>query len=177
MSFSQVWKQHFFTFAVVLMRISFGVGWLLAGITKITDKGWFRQPSVFLRHYLETALTKPHVPQLYKQFIKQMCLPYVDLYNYVIPCVQIAVGILLIVGLFTLPSILICLFMHINFILSGNMNVISLVLYTSSFGLLLCGTRTYILSLDRLWRGVSSFTQTSSATVSGILFQKKIDNY
>ncbi|QOS98702.1 DoxX family membrane protein [Brevibacterium sp. JNUCC-42] len=159
MNFFHSSKHHIFPFLVVLMRISFGGGWLLAGITKITDKGWFRQPSFFLQDYLETALTKPNVPEFYKDFIKHLCLPYVDLYNYVIPCVQIVIGILLIVGLFTLPSILICLFMHINFILSGNMNLLSLVLYTSAFGLLLCGSHTYSLSLDGLFKRVPSFAQ------------------
>ncbi|QDX92232.1 DoxX family membrane protein [Brevibacillus laterosporus] len=159
MNFFHSSKHHIFPFLVVLMRISFGGGWLLAGITKITDKGWFRQPSVFLQDYLETAVTKPNVPEFYKDFIKHLCLPYVDLYNYVIPCVQIVIGILLIVGLFTLPSIFICLFMHINFILSGNMNLLSLVLYTSAFGLLLCGSHTYSLSLDGLFKRVPSFAQ------------------
>ncbi|MGG0753388.1 DoxX family membrane protein [Brevibacillus laterosporus] len=159
MNFFYSFKHHIFSFLVVLMRIAFGGGWLLAGVTKFTDKGWFRQPSVFLQDYLEAALTKPNVPEFYKEFIKHLCLPYVDFYNYVIPIVQIVIGILLIVGLCTLPSILICLFMHINFILSGNMNLLSLVLYTSAFGLLLCGSYTYLLSLDQLFKRVPSFAQ------------------
>ncbi|AJS60486.1 DoxX family membrane protein [Paenibacillus sp. IHBB 10380] len=163
MNFSHVLKHHVFLFFVVLMRVSFGVGWLLAGITKITEKGWFEQPSVFLKNYLEVALTKPNVPLFYKDFIKHICLPYVDCFNYVIPCVQIVVGVLLIVGLFTLPSILICLFMHVNFILSGNMNLISLVLYTCSFGLLLCGSGTFTLSLDRWFKRVPAFAQKSKS--------------
>ncbi|AUM63310.1 hypothetical protein C0R09_01395 [Brevibacillus laterosporus] len=159
MNFSHSFKQYIFPFLVVLMRMAFGGGWLLAGVTKITDKGWFREPSVFLQDYLETALTKPNVPVFYKEFIKHLCIPYVDFYNYVIPVVQIVIGILLIVGLCTLPSILICLFMHINFILSGNMNLLSLVLYTSAFGLLLSGSYTYLFSLDQLFQRVPAFAQ------------------
>lgn len=173
MNFFHSSKHHIFPFLVVLMRISFGGGWLLAGITKITDKGWFRQPSVFLQDYLETALTKPNVPEFYKDFIKHLCLPYVDLYNYVIPCVQIVIGILLIVGLFTLPSVLICLFMHINFILSGNMNLLSLVLYTSAFGLLLCGSHTYSLSLDGLFKRVPSFAQKPKSPSDNITLNNR----
>ena len=70
-------------------------------------------------------------------------------FNYVIPVVQIGLGLLLITGLLTFPAILVCLFMHINFLLSGNMKVISLTLYTSAFLLLLGGKRVTGLSLDR----------------------------
>lgn len=77
----------------------------------------------------------------YRAFIEHAALPHVMVFNYAIPVAQIGVGLFLIAGLLTFPSILVCLFMHINFILSGNMNVISLVLYTSAFLLLLSGNR------------------------------------
>ncbi|CAM4420649.1 DoxX family membrane protein [Paenibacillus alkaliterrae] len=137
---------------IVLMRILFGLGWLLAGVTKITGKSWFSEPGVFLRDYLIDALGKPHVPGFYKYFIEEAALNHVMFLNYIIPAVQIILGLMLIIGLLTFPSILIFLFMHINFILSGNMNLISLTLYTSAFGLLLSGRRAYILSLDRYFK-------------------------
>ncbi|MEW9674545.1 hypothetical protein [Ammoniphilus sp. 3BR4] len=54
---------------VVLMRILFGLGWLLAGITKIVGKTWFSEPGVFLRDYLITALGKDNVPEFYKYYM------------------------------------------------------------------------------------------------------------
>ncbi|WP_338450931.1 hypothetical protein R4Z09_03135 [Niallia oryzisoli] len=138
---------------VVLMRVLFGLGWLLAGFTKITGKtgevSWFDQPKVFLTEYLTKALDKPNVPEFYKNFIDGIALSHVPFLNYTIPITQIIMGLCLIIGFMTLPAIFICLFMQINFILSGNMNLISLTLYTSAFGLLFFRKDALILSLDR----------------------------
>jgi uncharacterized membrane protein YphA (DoxX/SURF4 family) len=144
-------KRGFETF-IVLTRVLFGFGWLLAGVTKITGKSWFSEPGVFLREYLIDAMGKSNVPGFYKYLIEHVALDHVLFLNYCIPLVQIVLGFLLITGLLTFPSVLICLFMHINFILSGNMNLISLTLYTSAFSLLLCGRRAYMLSLDRYFK-------------------------
>ncbi|HTG68556.1 MAG TPA: hypothetical protein VL921_04790 [Candidatus Udaeobacter sp.] len=133
----------------IAMRVLFGFGWLLAGVTKITDKAWFSEPGVFLTDYLLHALNKENVPIFHKHFIENIALEHVMFFNYVIPIVQIAVGVVILIGLMTIPSIFICLYMHINFILSGNINLISLVLYTSAFTLLLGRKYIYHLSLDR----------------------------
>jgi uncharacterized membrane protein YphA (DoxX/SURF4 family) len=136
----------------VIMRILFGMGWFFAGVTKITGKGWFSEPGVFLTDYLISAVGKPNVPEFYSYFIENVVLNYVMFLNYAIPLVQIAVGLFLMAGLTIFPCIVVALFMHINFILSGNMNLISLVLYTTAFGMLLSGTRVYVLSIDRYLR-------------------------
>ncbi|WP_142247997.1 DoxX family membrane protein [Alkalihalobacterium alkalinitrilicum] len=140
---------RFLSFLFVLMRILFGVGWLLAGVTKITEKFWFKEPGLFLKDYLIISLQNSHVPTFYKSFIENIALEHVMVLNYVIPIVQIILGIFLIAGLFTIPSILTCLFMHINFILSGNMNLMSLILYTSAFSLIIFRSDVYHLSLDK----------------------------
>lgn len=138
-----------FQILVTLLRISFGIGWFLAGLTKITQKNWFSEPGVFLEDYLINAMLLTNVPEFYKYFIQHVALDNVMFFNYAIPIVQLIVGVFLIMGLFILPSVSLCLFMHINFILSGNMNLISLVLYTSAFVILFCLNRVYHLSLDR----------------------------
>lgn len=157
-------KKHVFQFLVVLMRILFGIGWLLAGVTKILGEGgssghsWFAQPGVLISEYLMTALDKPNVPDFYKFFIEEVALEQVMVLNYAIPIAQVVVGLFLIAGFMTLPSILTCLFMHINFLLSGNINIMSLTLYTSAFGLLLSGRRMYSVSLDRYFKFDRLFT-------------------
>ncbi|MCA1065705.1 hypothetical protein QTG56_00325 [Rossellomorea sp. AcN35-11] len=142
-------KVGIFSSLIVLMRILFGVGWLLAGVTKITGKSWFTEPGLFLRGYLEESLQSPTVPTFYKVFLEHFALEYVMVLNYMIPIVQMIIGLFLLAGLFTIPSILICLFMHINFILSGNMNLMSLVLYTSAFSLIIFRSEIYHFSLDQ----------------------------
>jgi thiosulfate dehydrogenase (quinone) large subunit len=141
---------------VVLIRVLFGTGWFLAGLTKITGKtgevSWYDQPMVFLTEYLKEALDKPNVPEFYKGFIDGIALNHVYFLNYTIPITQIIMGICLIIGFMTLPAIFICLFMQINFILSGNMNLLSLTLYTSAFGLLFFKNDALILSLDRYFK-------------------------
>ncbi|CAM4030941.1 hypothetical protein PAAL109150_05980 [Paenibacillus alkaliterrae] len=95
------------------------------------------------------SLENENVPQFYKYFLENIALESVGFLNYAIPIVQVIVGISILLGLLTIPSILVCLFMHINFILSGNMNLISLVLYTSAFSLLLGRNYIYLFSLDQ----------------------------
>ncbi|MFJ8516846.1 hypothetical protein [Lysinibacillus xylanilyticus] len=141
--------EQAFQSLVTLMRLLFGIGWLFAGITKITEKNWFSEPGIFIKNYLMMALDKPNVPEFYKYFIEHFALKHIMFFNYTIPIVQIIIGIVLIVGLMIIPSVLICLFMHVNFILSGNMNLISLTLYTSAFCILLFLNKSYVLSLDR----------------------------
>lgn len=150
--------KNIFHNLVVLMRILFGIGWLLAGVTKILGEGgstghsWFAEPGVLLSDYLVKSLDKPHVPDFYKFFIEEVALKQVIALNYTIPVVQVMVGLFLIAGFMILPSILICLFMHINFLLSGNINVMSITLYTSAFGLLLSGRQMFSLSLDKYFK-------------------------
>jgi thiosulfate dehydrogenase (quinone) large subunit len=151
-------KRWLFSSLIVLMRVLFGIGWLLAGVTKISEKLWFKKPGVFLNDYLISALEKTNVPLFYKDFIENIALEYVMTLNYVIPIVQIILGIFIITGLITIPSILICLFMHINFILSGNMNLMSLVLYTSAFSLIIFRTNIYYFSLDKYFNIDTLFT-------------------
>ncbi len=50
----------------------------------------------------------------YRAFIEHAALPHVMVFNYAIPVAQIGIGLFLIAGLLTFPSILVCLFMHIN---------------------------------------------------------------
>ena len=142
-------KKSAFQFLFTVMRVLFGIGWLLAGITKITEKHWYNEPGIFIKNYFMMAIEKPNVPEFYKYFIQHFALKHYLFFNYTIPVVQMIIGILLIIGLFIIPSVLICLFMHINFILSGNMNLISLTLYTCAFAILLSLNRIYVFSLDR----------------------------
>lgn len=158
-------KEKAFQALFTLMRILFGVGWLFAGITKITQKNWYSEPGVFIKNYLIMAVEKPNVPEFYKYFIQHFALKHYMFFNYTIPVVQITIGVLLIVGLMILPSILICLFMHINFILSGNMNLISLTLYTSAFAILLSLNRSYVLSLDR-YLGFEKYIQVKRQKIA-----------
>ncbi|SDI58811.1 DoxX family membrane protein [Alteribacillus bidgolensis] len=134
---------------IVLIRVLFGIGWLLAGVTKITEKLWFKEPGIFLKGYLINSLQNSNTSTFYKTFIENIALEHLMVLNYVIPIVQVLLGLFLIVGLLTIPSILVCLFMHINFILSGNMNLISLILYTSAFSLLIFRSNIYHFSLDK----------------------------
>jgi thiosulfate dehydrogenase [quinone] large subunit len=146
----EVFKHiNVFPSLIVLMRVLFGIGWLLAGITKLTEKSWFDEPGLFLEAYLLDSLQSVNVPTFYKYFIENVVLEHVMIFNYGIPIAQIIFGLFLIVGLFTIPTILACLFMHINFILSGNMNLISLVLYTNAFSLIIFRKNAYYFSLDK----------------------------
>ncbi|REK71351.1 DoxX family membrane protein [Paenibacillus paeoniae] len=154
------------------MRVLFGLGWLMAGLTKITGKAgeasWYQYPGEFLTDYFHAALLKPNVPEFYKAFIEHFCLNEVLPFNYIIPAVQVIIGVLLILGIWILPSVLICMFMHINFILSGNMNIISLTLYTSAFGIMMNLEKAHMLSLHRLLKSKRSGKQLAAPTLSDV---------
>ncbi|MBO9128314.1 hypothetical protein [Bacillus sp. 165] len=57
-----------FQILITLMRVLFGMGWFMAGITKITEKNGFSEPEVFLNNYLLMSLEKQNVPDFYKYF-------------------------------------------------------------------------------------------------------------
>jgi thiosulfate dehydrogenase (quinone) large subunit len=163
--------KFIFQSLVILMRILVGAGWLLAGITKITSGGWFSEPGVFLTDYLLTASDKVNVPNFYKFFMEDFVLDHLMFFNYTIPIVQIVAGLFLIIGFMTIPTILVCLFMHINFILSGNMNLMSLTLYTSAFGILLSKKWVFFFSLERYLksRTLRGFPDESSSFNNSLL--------
>lgn len=138
---------------------------MMAGITKETEKHWLSEPGSFLHRYLLEALDKPDVIQPYKHFIKTFVLDHILLFNYAIPITQVIAGACIIFGLFTLPALLVCLFMHVNFILSGNMNEISLVLYTSAFLLFLGWKKTVNISVDKLLQESRSRTSRRSQSL------------
>lgn len=165
-------SSSFYQMLVTLMRILFGFGWLMAGLTKITGKAgeasWYQYPGEFLTEYFNAALLKPNVPEFYKTFIEHFCLNEVLPFNYIIPAVQVLLGIFLILGIWILPSVLVCMFMHINFILSGNMNLISLTLYTSAFGIMMNLERAYALSLHRLLKSKKGGKQPVATAMSDV---------
>jgi thiosulfate dehydrogenase [quinone] large subunit len=133
----------------IVMRILLGLGWFMAGMKKWLYDGWFSEPGLFLNNYLLEAIVKPNVPEFYRYFIESFVIDHVLLFNHTIPIVQIILGLFVMLGVLTLPSILIILFMHINFILSGNMNLMSLTLYSSALVLLFSQKLMYRFSLDR----------------------------
>ncbi|UQN08064.1 TQO small subunit DoxD [Deinococcus sp. QL22] len=140
--------------SLVLLRVVYGLAWVMAGITKEIDKHWWSQPGVFLQQYLLEAIEKPHVMEPYRYFLKNFVLDHVLLFNYAIPVAQVTAGLLILIGLYALPSIIVCLFMHMNFILSGNMNEISLFLYTAAFVLLIGWRSARKISIDAYFRPV-----------------------
>lgn len=154
--FKQLRKQSFqplFT----LLRFLIGMGWLWAGIIKITEKSWFSESDIFVQNYLILALKSPDFLEFYNGFIQNIALEYSVYLKDVIPIIQIMIGISIIVGFMIFPSILICLFIHISFILSGNMNLINLILYASTIGILFFLKRSYFGSLDHFFKTKSYF--------------------
>jgi|GEM_PF-5170967 len=124
------------TVVLVTLRVVFGFAWLMAGVTKESEKGWFSDPNTFLTAYLSAARENPDVNGYYRWFIESVALQHVSVLNYSIPIAQIIAGTFIMLGLVTLPMLLVVLFMHVNFLLSGSINEISLVLYTSLLVLL-----------------------------------------
>lgn len=140
----------------------------MAGLTKETEKHWWSEPGLFLRQYLIEALDKPNVIEPYKNFLRTIVMENLLIFNYSIPVVQVIAGTLIMIGLFTLPMLLVCLFMHINFVLSGNMNEISLFLYTAVFVLFIGWGKTVSMSVDARLKSIRLRRQGAQLATAGV---------
>ncbi|PEK10667.1 hypothetical protein [Bacillus toyonensis] len=150
-SFKQIIRQSLQP-VFTLLRFLIGMGWLWTGIINITEKSWFNESDISVQNYLILALKSPGFLEFYNLFIRNIALEYSIFFKDAIPIIQIIVGICIIIGFMIFPSILICLFIHISFILSGNMNLINLVLYASTLGILVFLKRSYFWSLDHFFK-------------------------
>ncbi|WP_162485751.1 hypothetical protein [Deinococcus deserti] len=152
----------------VVLRCAYGLAWIMAGVTKETEKHWWSEPGLFLRQYLLEALDKPNVVEPYKHFLRIVVMENLLIFNYTIPVVQVIAGALIMIGLFTLPMLFVCLFMHINFVLSGNMNEISLFLYTAVFVLFIGWSKTISMSVDARLKSTRLRRQGTQLAPAGV---------
>jgi thiosulfate dehydrogenase [quinone] large subunit len=98
--------------ALVLLRIYLGVVFLLAALPKLS-----RDFTPALVGFLEeVALTKGH--PFYHEFVRQVAMPNAAVFAWLVTWGELAVGVLLILGLLTRLSAMVALLLALNYMLA-----------------------------------------------------------
>lgn len=128
------------TFWLAILRVYLGVIWLMEGVKKIRE-GWLNPANNFIiampqpgdfpqqsteavtsatqvtQYYPEPILKQP--PQIYRWFTKTFIEPNAYLFQVSVVLLEVAIGLALIAGLFTVLASLGSIFLCMNFILSA----------------------------------------------------------
>lgn len=138
-----------------LLRIYVGYEWLTAGLHKATDPNgvWIGEKAgAAVGGFLKGALAKttgehPDVQGWYASFIQNFALPNAQLFSYMVTFGEIAVGIALILGLFTGLAAFFGGLMNLNFMLAGAVST-NPVLFVLATWLVLAWRVSGYLGLD-----------------------------
>jgi thiosulfate dehydrogenase [quinone] large subunit len=139
-----------------LIRLYVGYEWLTAGWSKLTNPAgiWVGEKagaaiSGFLRGALKkTSGDHPDVQGFYAWFIQNVALPNAALFSYLVTFGEIAVGLALILGLFTGIAAFFGGFMNASYLLAGTISSNPLLFIFATFLVLAWRTAGY-WGLDR----------------------------
>jgi len=112
-------KSH--TFFVALLRIFLGYKWIVSGYTKIQD-GWLASPD-FLVAGASASPIGPNAVGWYADIMEAVVLQYPMIFQPIIVFTELAIGLSLFLGLFSVLGAMASIFMNINFFLSGTGNM------------------------------------------------------
>lgn len=131
-----------------ILRIWLGFQWIEAGYYKI--KSGF-EVSGFLQGAIANARgDHPTVQGWYAGFLEGFALPNIEFFNILIPWGEFLVGLGLIFGLATIPSLIAGAFMNMNFIMAGiGLSSPDSKFFSVAMILLFIGKGRYYYGLDR----------------------------
>ncbi|MFB3162938.1 TQO small subunit DoxD [Neobacillus sp. 179-C4.2 HS] len=140
-------KNRFVSLLLTVLRLYLGWQWLKAGWGKISN-GKF-DASGFINGAIKNMSGEhPAVQPWWGNFLKEVALPYVELFNVIVPWGEFLVGLGLILGIFTSFSILMGLTMNFAYMLSGTTSTNPQMLLLGMF-ILVGGINAWKLGLDR----------------------------
>lgn len=131
-----------------ILRIWLGFQWLKAGYSKLGSEF---DASGFIQGAIASASGEhPRVPGWYASFLEGAALPNIEFFNILIPWGELLVGLGLISGLATVPSLIAGAFMNANFIMAGvGLSSLDSKLFVIAMILLFIGKGRYYYGLDR----------------------------
>jgi thiosulfate dehydrogenase [quinone] large subunit len=140
----------------LLVRVYLGWQWLSAGYEKFTDpaSSWVgSHAGSALTAFIQGALTKtagahPDVQMWYASFLQNVVLPHVVSWSYAVTFGEMAIGLGLILGLFTAIAAFFGFFMNLNFLLAGTVST-SPIWIVLSLGLMIAHRVAGLWGLDR----------------------------
>jgi thiosulfate dehydrogenase (quinone) large subunit len=129
-----LWNNTRLAFIWLTMRVYVGWVWLAAGWEKLHSPVWVGdQAGTALHGFVMGALAKtagahPQVQSWYAEFLRGFVDNHAVLFSYLVTYGEIAVGVALILGLFTGLAAFFGSFMNINYLLAGTVSVNPLLL-------------------------------------------------
>jgi thiosulfate dehydrogenase (quinone) large subunit len=119
----------------LIVRVYVGWQWVSAAIEKIHGPGWVGSTAgVGLKGFVtgsiaQTAGAHANVQGWYATLLKDVVLPHVVGWSYVITCGELACGIGLILGVFTSIAAFAGAFMNMNYMLAGAVSINPILLF------------------------------------------------
>jgi thiosulfate dehydrogenase [quinone] large subunit len=113
----------------LVLRVYVGWQWIMAGYEKVMSPMWVgSKAGVALQGFLLGALTKstgahPDVGGWYAWFVHAVALPNTATFSYIVSFGELAVGVGLILGLFTGIAAFFGAFMNMNYLFAGTISV------------------------------------------------------
>lgn len=151
---------HFFTTNTAsaplwfIVRLYLGYEWLIAGYEKLINPAWFGSGAgAALQGFVQGAFGKtvgahPDVQSWYASFLQSTVVPHLNVWSNAVTLGELAIGLGLIVGLFTGVAAFFGFFMNLNFLLAGTVSVNPIMLVLA-LGLLLARRVAGNWGLDR----------------------------
>ncbi|TCP65785.1 DoxX family protein [Baia soyae] len=109
------------TFLLTVVRLSLGMIWIQAGWHKVTG-------SFTAQKFLAGALQKstgdfPSVQAWWAWFLKNIAIPHINVFDFLVSWGELLVGIGLIAGLFTTFAALMAIMMNFAYLFSGTLSM------------------------------------------------------
>ncbi|MFZ3043528.1 MAG: TQO small subunit DoxD [Minisyncoccia bacterium] len=112
-----------------IVRIYLGYAWFMAGYEKLINPAWFGSGAgAAMQGFVQGALGKtggahPDVSMWYASFLQSTVVPHLTVWSNAITIGELAIGLGLILGLFTGVAAFFGFFMNLNFLLAGTVSV------------------------------------------------------
>ncbi|WP_160725844.1 DoxX family protein [Bacillus sp. USDA818B3_A] len=146
--FIQLLKENrYVSLLLTVLRIYLGWEWLNAGWGKISS-GKFDASGFMVGAVNNMSGDHPSVQPWWGNFLKEIAIPYADLFNILVPWGEFLVGAALILGIFTSFSILMGLTMNFAYMFSGTTSTNPQMVLLGMF-ILVAGTNAGKLGIDR----------------------------
>lgn len=143
-----------FAWVWLVVRVYIGYEWLIAGWGKLGNPAWVGDNAgAAVKGFLMGALAKttgphPDVSGWYAYFIQHVALPHSVIFSYLVAGGEVAVGVALIVGMFTGIAAFFGTFMNLNYLLAGTVSTNPFMFLLQLFLILAWRTAGWI-GLDR----------------------------
>lgn len=143
-----------FSWVWLILRIYVGFEWFMAGWGKLGQDVWTGEKSgIALKGFLTGALAKttgehPDVSGWYADLIRNIAIPHAALISHIVVYSEIAIGICLVLGLFTGIAAFLGSTLNMNFLFSGAVSMNPILLLVQLFLILAWRTAGWV-GLDR----------------------------